>query len=331
MPYITKSKKSEKIRRLQEEAIEILVSVGIPVADKTERSLEKMAMAFLAVAGVVEKWAEAQGYDEKRFLRSRDILRFYNANYEENLSDSSYDDIRREDLKLLVLADLILKSANNPTAATNDGTRGYALEPSFKKLVRTYKTPEWQVNLAAYMTGKASLKDQLARNRNIQKVPVTLPDGKQLEFSAGQHNLLQKLIIEEFLPRFGQESKVLYVGDTAKKILHIDEAALKSINFFELSHDELPDVIVYNDQNNWLYLIEAVHSSGPISEVRMLELKALTDTCTAEIVYVTAFLNRTAFRKWASDIAWESEVWIADNPDHLVHFNGDKFLGPYKE
>ncbi|MBS1775349.1 MAG: hypothetical protein JSS64_03610, partial [Bacteroidetes bacterium] len=23
------------------------------------------------------------------------------------------------------------------------------------------------------------------------------------------------------------------------------------------------------------------------------------------------------------------EVWIADNPDHLIHFNGHKFLGAY--
>jgi adenine-specific DNA-methyltransferase len=44
---------------------------------------------------------------------------------------------------------------------------------------------------------------------------------------------------------------------------------------------------------------------------------------------VTAFPDRVTFRKFAKDIAWETEVWIADNPDHMIHFNGDKFLGPY--
>ena len=145
------------------------------------------------------------------------------------------------------------------------------------------------------------------------------------------HNLLQKLIIEEFLPRFGKGSQVLYVGDTANKMLHIDKKELAKINFFELSHDELPDVIAYRAKKNWLYLIEAVHSSGSISETRLLELKILTEKCTAELIYVTAFFNRAEFRKWASEIAWETEVWIADNPDHLIHFNGDKFLGPYKD
>ena len=141
---------------------------------------------------------------------------------------------------------------------------------------------------------------------------------------------MQKLIIEEFLPRYGQNCLVLYVGDTANKMLHLDEITLKALNFFELSHDQLPDVVAYDSKKNWLFLIEAVHSSGTISEIRMLELKKLTHNCKADIVLVTAFLNRSEFRKWVSDIAWESEIWIADNPDHLIHFNGDKFLGPYQ-
>ena len=138
MPYLTKSKKPESIVVIIEEAITILVSVGIPVDDKTERSLERMAMAFLAVAGVTEKWIEAKGYEEQRFLKTRDIINFNNTNFEEAISSGSYDDIRRKDLKLLVLAGLIVNSAENPNAATNDPTRGYTLETILKNLVRTY-------------------------------------------------------------------------------------------------------------------------------------------------------------------------------------------------
>lgn len=162
-------------------------------------------------------------------------------------------------------------------------------------------------------------------------VSVSLPDGKSLKFSPGEHNDLQKAIIEEFLPRYGSESEVLYVGDTAKKLLLCDRKKLEKLSFFELTHDELPDVLAYSSKKNWLFLIEAVHSSGPITPVRLEELKRLTKECTAEIVYVTAFLDRATFRKFAPDIAWETEVWIADSPDHLIHFNGDKFLGPYKK
>lgn len=328
MKYLTQTKKAKSVTQIIDEAIDILVSVGIPVNDKTERSLERMAMAFLAVAGVTTKWIEAQ---DTRFLKTRDIITFNNTHFEENISSGSYDDIRRKDLKLLVLAGLVLNSADKPNAATNDPTRGYNLEANFTNLVKTYGTEKWNETLQLYLEGKTSLKDQLARKRNIDKVPINLPNGTALELSAGQHNILQKRIIEEFLPRFGKGSQVLYVGDTANKMLHLEKEKLEKINFFELSHDELPDIIAYNAKKNWLYLIEAVHSSGSISETRLLELKRLTEKCTAEIIYVTAFLNRAEFRKWASEIAWETEVWIADNPDHLIHFNGDKFLGPYKD
>lgn len=121
----------------------------------------------------------------------------------------------------------------------------------------------------------------------------------------------------------------MYVGDTADKYLHLDKDALRDLIFFEISHEELPDIIAHSAEKNWLFLIEAVHSSGPINEIRLLQLKKLTEKCTAAIIYVTAFLDRTTFRKFMADIAWETEVWIASNPDHLIHFNGEKFLGPY--
>ena len=78
-------------------------------------------------------------------------------------------------------------------------------------------------------------------------------------------------------------------------------------------------------------MIEAVTTANPIDEMRRLTLADLCVTCTAHIVYETAVPNPDVYRKFASDIAWETEVWIADAPEHLIHFNGDKFLGPYKE
>jgi hypothetical protein len=264
-------------------------------------------------------------------LKSREIINFINANFEENISSGSYDDIRRKDLKLFILADFILKSGKNPNAATNDPTRGYTLAPEFADLIKKYGTDEWQNSLKSFLTNKPRLQSLLKRERNIEKVAVSLPNGKKLEFSSGQHNLLQKQIIEEFLPRFGKGCEILYVGDTSDKFLCFEKEKLARLNFFELAHEKLPDIIAFDSEKNWLYLIEAVHSSGAISEVRMFELKRLTKDCKVEIVFVTAFLTKAEFRKWVTEIAWETEVWIAENPDHLIHFNGDKFLGPYIE
>jgi hypothetical protein len=196
-------------------------------------------------------------------------------------------------------------------------------------LVALYKTSSWGKKLKEFKKNRSGLSDILSRKRMIEKIPVRLPRGKRLSLSLGEHNVLQKEIIEQFLPRFGSDCELLYLGDTAKKILLNEEAELKKLNFFELSHDKLPDIIAYSKKNNWLYLIEAVYSSVPMSELRVFELKKLLKDCTADLVFVTAFMTRTAFRKWMMHIAWETEVWIADNPDHLVHFNGDKFLGAY--
>lgn len=327
--YITKSNKSKAVQKIINEALEILESVGIPFNNKSERALEKMALSFLAVAGVVKDWKKAKSSEDNVHLKTREIIQIINKNFEENISPGSYDDIRRKDLKLLVLADLVVNSGVNKGSATNDPTRGYALHPDFKKLIVSYKTTDWEKNLKSFNKNRPLLSEVLARKRNLDKIPVKLPSGKPLELSLGEHNVLQKAIIEEFLPRFGSDCEVLYIGDTSNKILHIEETELKKLNFFELSHDELPDIIAFSKKNNWLYLIEAVHSSGPMSETRVLELRKMLKKCKAELIFVTGFLTRTEFRKWMLDIAWETEVWIADNPDHLVHFNGHKFLGAY--
>lgn len=207
--YLTKSTKSKSVQKIINEALDIIESVGIPTT-KSERGLERMAACFLAVAGVTKDWKKAKSSDDGRHLKTREIIQFVNANYEENISPGSYDDIRRKDLKLLVLADLIINSGDNPNAATNDPTRGNALHPDFKKLITSYKTDAWEKNLKAFNKNKPDLATILERKRNLEQIPVKLPSGKPLELSLGSHNVLQKEIIEQFLPRFGSDCSALY-------------------------------------------------------------------------------------------------------------------------
>lgn len=326
----TFSEKPKEIQELINTALYILDTFGIPI-EGTPRRLERMAIAFLASGDIksLKELPEAKDLNSGFYLKTRDIINYVNEHFKENISSGSYDDIRRKDLKLLTIAEVVLQS--NPNSATNDSTRGYSINPTYSELIRSFGNKNWEKSVKDILKNIEPLSQKLKRERQISKVEVTLPSGKQLTFSAGEHNDLQKAIIEDFLPRYGFGAEVLYIGDTADKYLYLEKEKLEKLNFFEISHEELPDVIAYSKKKNWLYLIEAVHSSGPISEIRLLQLQNLTQGCTADIVYVTAFLNRPKFRQFISDIAWETEVWIADNPDHLVHFNGDKFLGPYKK
>jgi hypothetical protein len=166
--------------------------------------------------------------------------------------------------------------------------------------------------------------------RKLAQIPVRIKEGVNLEFSPGAHNQLQKLIIEKFLPAFGFGATVLYVGDTTDKDLFLDREGLQELRFSEIAHDKLPDVVAYSSKKDWLYLIEAVTTANPISELRRLDLQSMCKDCSAGIVFVTSFPDRATFRKHAKDIAWETEVWVADTPEHMIHFNGDKFLGPHQ-
>ncbi len=317
--------KSEEVKRLIFAMLDILGEVGIPL-DGTPRRLEKMAMACLAVGSIKTEFAEAKSANDNHFLTTREIINFENTNYGESISSGSYDDIRRKDLLLPVQARIVLNSSSFDAQATNNPTRGYALNPLFADLIKHYGSTKWKKNLAKYKKQVELLNEELERKRNLEKIPVKLPSGVELELSAGEHNVLQKCIVEDFLTRFGMGAEVLYIGDTSDKYLYRNDAILKQIGFFALEHEELPDVVAYCLDKNLLFLIEAVHSAGPMSEIRVRKLKKQLEKCTAIPIFVTTFLNKKEFRKWVTEIAWETEVWIADSPEHMIHFNGYKFL-----
>ena len=166
-----------------------------------------------------------------------------------------------------------------------------------------------------------------ASKKRMKKMPVRI-NNKDYTFSPGAHNKLQKAIIEEFAPRFAAGSECLYVGDTTNKDMVKNTEKLKGIGFDITLHDKMPDVVLYKEDENWLYFIEAVDSVGPMSPARIRDIEQMTQNVKAGKIYVTAFLNFDKYKKFSKELAWETEVWIADTPDHMIHLNGDKFLGP---
>lgn len=308
----------------------ILKEVGIPFDGLSPLRLQRMAQACMAIGGIKKSFKEVKSVKDGEFLRTRDILQFENKYFKENISPGSYDDIRRKDLKLLVLANIAINSSSLESKATNDGSRGYCLSDEFAELIRAYGTDLWADSLVLYQQKVKALKEELEKKREAEKVPVTLPTGEELLLSWGEHNTLQKAIIENFLAIFGKGCEVLYVGDTCDKLLHTDEEELKELGFFELKHDELPDVLAYNREKNLLFLIEAFHCTGQWDKTRLFKVKKKLENCKAELVFVSAFETIDQFRTKSNDIAWETEAWIADMPEHMIHFNGWKFLEIHK-
>ena len=316
-----------------EEAQQLLAAIGVPMDDMTTRRKKRLALALLAIANLrpSQSWSRAAVWsgEGSHNLTTRQIIAFWNAHYGENVSSGSYDDVRRKDLVYLVEAGVALRSAANPDANTNNPTRGYAVSSEARDLLLKFGQPGWGKIANSYKQRIGSLKHRMQRRREQTRIPVTLPSGAQVELSPGPHNEIQRAIISEFLPRFVPGAEVLYVGDATKKTLVLEEVKLKELGFFELAHDALPDVVAYDPRNHWILLVEAVHSSNPISQLRHLMLERMTKSCTAPRVYVSAFQDRVSLREWLLEISWETEVWLVETPDHLIHFNGDRFLGPH--
>lgn len=324
-------KKTVSIRDLIQDGVRIIGSVGVPMDDLTPRRLEKMSMCLLALTGISEtgRWHSALSIDENRTLRTREIITFINQNFEENISSGSYDDIRRKDLIRLVGMGLVVKSANNPGADTNDGTRGYAVSRNFVDLIKSYNSTEWASKLDSFEIDQNYI-DEFTANRKKEKLSVTVADDVQIFLDDGPHNQIQKAVVESFLPLYGYNAQVLYIGDTSEKRMHKYSQKMMELGLDIEDRGMLPDIVAFSEDKEWIYLIEAVHSSNPLNPERCIELKrTVLKNCPYGVVFVTAFLSKKDFSKWMPQIAWETEVWLVDTPEHLIHFNGDKFIGPH--
>jgi len=309
----------------REDALEIIKNLGLPRQQQNERS----CLTPLALAGLKEKhpWSKIQ----RPLLRIWDIMAWMRDHYGKDYAANSRETIRRQTIHQFEQARVVDRNPDDPKRPTNSGDTVYQLTQEAAEVLKSFGSTGFAQVCEKFIVSQGSLSVAYERARSMVKVPVKLPNGSTVEMSPGLHNELQCLVVEQFSPRFAQGAVVVYLGDTAEKRLIIASDILAELKVPEMNHDKLPDVVLFDEARNWLFLIEAVTSHGPVSAKRHAELEAMLKHCPAGRVYVTAFMDFPAFKKYASDIVWESEVWIAEFPDHMIHFNGEKFLGPYPQ
>ncbi len=307
-----------------EEAQEILRSLGLPGKQQNERSaLTLLALAHIRPNG---SWKHAQ----QPMLRIWDIMGFMRDEYGKRYAANSRETIRRQTIHQFEQARIVDRNPDGPSRPTNSGKNCYALTKDAIRVLKAYKTPLFDEQIGAFIKKFGSLQEAYSRQRKANRLPLTLPGGATVYLSPGKHNELQVACIEELGPRFAPGASVVYVGDTARKHVLRDAERLLKLKIPITEHDKLPDVVLFDSKRNWLFLIEAVTTHGPVSPKRHRELEKMLRRCPAQRIYITAFLRTSDFRKYAADIAWETEVWIGEHPDHMIHFNGPKFLGPYR-
>lgn len=312
------------------EAKALLTALGLPKAQCNDRS----CWVILALANVKpsDNWSSATA----PLLPTVNIMEFIRSEYGMDYKPNSRETIRRQTLHQFEQARLVDRNRDDPARATNSKDNNYSLNKPILAVLSVYPDGDWEKKVQEFKNSVPELTAQYERVLEKHKIPITLPNGEMGKLSPGKHNQLHADIVNEFCSRFvGAGGRLLYIGDTASsrkeggKRMFLDADYLQSLGVPPMSHDKLPDVIVYDENRKWLFLIEAVTSHGPVSPKRWVELEEAFKNCVVGLVYVTAFLDRGEFRRNAADIAWETEVWISDNPDHMIHFNGDRFLGPH--
>jgi hypothetical protein len=169
------------------------------------------------------------------------------------------------------------------------------------------------------------------KNRGMLRVPIQFAEGQKIKISPGGQNILIKKIVKDFCSLFTPGGHAIYVRDSHSKLVYYDAEKLAALGVTIEEHGKMPDVVVHHIKKNWLVLIEAVTSHGPINPKRRRELKKLFSGSSAGLIFVTAFIDRHAMLKYLTGISWKTEVWVAESPTHLIHFNGERFLGPYED
>ncbi|CAM3797952.1 BsuBI/PstI family type II restriction endonuclease [Deinococcus frigens] len=303
----------------------ILTELGFPRTQQNERS----ALCLLALLNLTpeKNWNQA----ENPLMGITPIMDWAREQYGKAYAPNTRETLRRQTMHQFVAAGLALYNPDQPDRPVNSPRAVYQIEPVALTLLQTYGSDAWLTELANYLAGRQTLAAQYARTRQQQLIPVQIAPGQEILLSPGPHSELIRAIIEDFAPRFAPGSMLVYVGDTGKKWGYFNRALLAELGVTIDAHGKMPDVILHDPGRNWLLLVESVTSHGPVDGKRHAELSSLFASSSAGLVYVTAFPNRAILGRYLTEIAWETEVWVADAPSHLIHFDGERFLGPYTD
>lgn len=313
------SKKNKHLKA----ALQAIIALGLPKAQQNERS----ALSLLALLNLTpgKPWAQA----ENPLVGITPIMDWAQEHYGKAYAPNTRETFRRQTMHQFCDAGLALYNPDKPDRPVNSPKAVYQIEPAALALLRSFGSPQWRDKLNAYLAERETLIAQYAKEREQNRIPVKVAPGKQITLSPGEHSELIRAIIEDFAPRFAPGSVLVYAGDTGDKWSYFDTALLADLGVDVDAHGKMPDVILHFTQKNWLLLVESVTSHGPVDGKRHAELAKLFAGSKAGLVYVTAFPNRSIMARYLGELAWETEVWVADAPSHLIHFNGIRFLGPY--
>lgn len=302
------------------EAMDILKRLNVPRKQQNERS----ALVLLALLSLKkrEPWKNSR----KTLIRIHDMMQFIKVQYGKDYAENSRETIRRQTLHQLEKeVGIVERNADDPSRPTNSPNTTWSITDKALAVIKKYGTRSWSRGVKG-LSGKTKGPAAAHKNkRHGHSIPFRIK-GTKITFSPGKHNELQIDVLSKFRECFCPDSEIIYVGDTAHKMLYLDREKLGELGLEIKKHDILPDIVLLDEKTGRLYLIEAVTSHGPVSNKRQIELEGYFSKPGYRRIFVSAFPDFKEFKRHVDDIAWETEVWISEIPGHMIHFNGHKFL-----
>ena len=301
----------------------ILDALGMPPAQCNRMS----ALTLLALCRLTpnKPWAKAQ---RSGLAVTKGIMDHARRQYGVDYAPNTRETFRRKVLHQFEQGRIVDRNPFDPDLPTNSPRTHYAISESALEVVRLHGAEGWSGAVADFKRNVGRLSQRYKRERQRRMISVTLPDGNALSLSPGKHNMVQKAIVEEFAPRFAPGATLLYLGDAADKNFHVDQSGLARIGVQIAVGSKLPDVVLHDSKRNWVFLVEAVTSHGPMTDTRVIQLKEMFENSDCGQIYVSAFPDIKEFRRHIGKLAWDTEIWLCSDPDHMIHFNGDRFMGP---
>ncbi|WP_165046048.1 BsuBI/PstI family type II restriction endonuclease [Adlercreutzia sp. ZJ138] len=312
-----------KLEKFLVQAQEVLMDLGM---DK-ERFNERSARTLLSLAHMdaESSWADATN-DMYTMRRLMDWMR---DRLGQDYAPNTRETIRRFTLHQFCVGAIVEQNADRPDRPINSPKWNYRLNPNLIPVLHAVGTDDYELRIAEFLGGVETWRQQQAEIRMMNKVPVELPDGTGVMLSAGGQNVLIKDMVEEFCPRYAPGGQVLYIDDADHSFRTQQEALMASVGIELPEHGKVPDLIVWMADKEWLFLMEACSTHGPIDVMRKCELVDLFASRKSRLVFVSCFPDRMVMRQYLADLAWETEAWCASDPDHIIHLDGERFMGPY--
>lgn len=309
--------------QIVQEATILLGSLGMD----DERRNERSALTLLALLGLRPQ--DSWGDSTNPTLGTRAIMDWMRDHYMRDYAANTRETIRRFTLHQFVEALLVQQNPDRPDRPVNSPKWNYQVTDEALAVIKSHGTSRFEARLALYLSQVPSLRTQYAAARELARLPIVLPNGELFSLSPGGQNVLIKQMVDHFCPQFTPGGELLYIGDADSKFSFLERARLESLGVSIDRHGKMPDLVVYMADRNWLVLLEAASSHGPVDAKRRTELASIFGGSTAGIVYVSCFPDRKEMRKYLHALAWGTEVWCAEDPAHLIHFDGERFLGPH--